>query len=63
MSVSATFISAPTTRDPAAQSDVGRRCVTAAVQTGIGGIVSCMLQGFAPIILACYLMSGGIATC
>jgi len=37
------------------QSDVGRRYVAAAVQTGIGGIVSRVLQGFAPIILARYL--------
>jgi len=37
------------------QSDVGPRYVGAAVHTGIGGIVSRMLQGFAPIILARYL--------
>jgi O-antigen/teichoic acid export membrane protein len=55
MSVSATLISTPTTLKPAARSDVGRRYVAAAVQTGIGGIVSRMLQGFTPIILARYL--------
>jgi len=37
------------------QSDVGPRYVRAAVQTGIGGVVSRMLLGFAPIILARYL--------
>jgi antigen flippase len=55
MSVSATFIPTSTIRDPAVRSDVGRRYVTAAVQTGISGIVSRVLQGFAPIILARYL--------
>jgi PST family polysaccharide transporter len=34
---------------------VGQRYVAAAVQTGVGGIVSRVLQGFAPIILARYL--------
>ncbi len=52
MSVSATLISTP---EPAARSDVGRRYAAAAVETGIGGIVSRVLQGFAPIILARYL--------
>jgi O-antigen/teichoic acid export membrane protein len=37
------------------QSDVGRRYVTAAIHTGIGGILSRMLQGFTPIVLARYL--------
>ncbi len=37
------------------QSDIGRRYVEAAVETGMGGIVSRVLQGFAPIILARYL--------
>ena len=55
MSVSATLISTVTTSGQAVQSDVGRRYLTAAVQTGIGGIVSRVLQGFAPIILARYL--------
>jgi O-antigen/teichoic acid export membrane protein len=51
----ATLILNPSTHASAARSDVGRRYVTAAVQTGIGGIVSRVLQGFAPIILARYL--------
>jgi O-antigen/teichoic acid export membrane protein len=55
MSVSATLISTPTIHEPAARSDIGGRYVAAAVQTGIGGIVSRVLQGFAPIILARYL--------
>jgi antigen flippase len=55
MSASATLISAPATHEPAARSDVGRRYAAAAVHTGIGGIVSRVLQGFAPIILARYL--------
>ncbi len=55
MSVPATLISTATTSGQAVQSDVGRRYLTAAVQTGIGGIVSRVLQGFAPIILARYL--------
>jgi antigen flippase len=55
MSASSTLISTPATPASASQSDVGRRYVAAAVQTGIGGIVSRVLQGFAPIILARYL--------
>ena len=55
MSASLTFISIPTTRDPEVRSDVGRRYVKAAVQTGIGGILSRMLQGFSPIVLARFL--------
>lgn len=36
-------------------SDVGLRYVKAAVHSGIGGVTSRILQGFAPIILARYL--------
>jgi O-antigen/teichoic acid export membrane protein len=52
VSASATFIPTPTTRHPVAWANVGRRYVTAAVQTGIGGIISRVLQGFAAIVLA-----------
>lgn len=55
MSASAILISTPTVHEPAARSDVGRRYAAAAVQTGLGGIASRVLQGFAPIILARYL--------
>ncbi len=40
---------------PSVESDVGRRYVTAAVQTGIGGTASRVLQGFTAVILARYL--------
>ncbi|MGO8818051.1 MAG: oligosaccharide flippase family protein [Terriglobia bacterium] len=55
MPESAVSISPSTAHEPAARTDVGRRYAAAAVQTGIGGIVSRALQGFAPIILARYL--------
>ena len=55
MSGSVTFISTPTTGDLAVRSDVGRRYIKAAVHSGIGGVTSRILQGFAPIILARYL--------
>jgi hypothetical protein len=55
MSASATLISTPATRPTAARSEVGRRYAPEAVLTGVGGIVSRVLQGFAPIILARYL--------
>jgi O-antigen/teichoic acid export membrane protein len=42
----------PISRQP---SDVGRRYLRAALQTGVGGVVSRVLQGFTPMILARYL--------
>lgn len=47
-----TFMSPFLTRDRMARPSVGHRYVTAAVQTGIGGITSRVLQGFACIVLA-----------
>lgn len=55
MSGSVTFISTPATGYLAVRSDVGRRYIRAAVHSGIGGVTSRILQGFAPIILARYL--------
>lgn len=55
MSAAVTLISTPLAPEPAARSDLGRRYASAAVQTGIGGIVSRAFQGVAPIVLARYL--------
>jgi O-antigen/teichoic acid export membrane protein len=52
MSVAVAQIPVPIPRQ---SSDVGRRYVRAALQTGVGGVVSRVLQGFTPMILARYL--------
>jgi len=52
MSAAAIQVTVPIER---ASSDVSRRYVRAALQTGVGGVVSRVLQGFTPIILARYL--------
>jgi O-antigen/teichoic acid export membrane protein len=52
MSVTVAPLPIPISRE---SSDLGRRYVRAAVQTGLGGILSRVLLGFTPMILARYL--------
>jgi lipopolysaccharide exporter len=51
----ATISAAPTITGNIERSDIGRRYVEAAVHSGVGGVISRILQGFTPIILARYL--------